>query len=331
MLPKIGWVKIASRRYGGTVYEDRAQKILAENFDLETVEINSRLFKRGYWRILELLWQMFLLKGEKDVWILDNKTVITLPFDKTKGKKIAIIHHVDFSRSKGLAKFIDFFIEKMLYWSLKKADLIVTVSAFWQNHFRAKGYKNVAKIYNSFDTALFESLSREEVENFKRKYHLEGKPIIYLGNCQKDKGVVESYQALKDLDCHLVTSGERHVEIPALNLNLDYQGYLELLKPSSFFFLMGKLKEGWGRTAHEAMLLKTPVIGSGLGGTKELLEGGKQIICSDHSSLKEKVLFLMNNPEEREKIGQDGYNFAKSFTHEKFQGQWLKLINNLNL
>jgi len=92
---------------------------------------------------------------------------------------------------------------------------------------------------------------------------------------------------------------------------------------------MSKFKEGWCRTAHEAMLCKTPVIGSGLGGMKELLEGGKQIVCPDFNSLREKVEYLLNNPGVRKKIGEDGFNFAKNFTFEKFKKDWIDLIKKL--
>ena len=163
----------------------------------------------------------------------------------------------------------------------------------------------------------------------KKEHRLQGKPIIYLGNCQKAKGVKESFKALKDLDVHFVTSGERRIKIPALNLNLSHRNYLTLLKSSSMVIAMSKFKEGWCRTAHEAMLLKTPVIGSGLGGMQELLVGGKQIVCRDFKDLKTKVQDLLGNPRLREKMGQDGYNFAKEFTLERFEREWLNLIEEI--
>lgn len=54
---------------------------------------------------------------------------------------------------------------------------------------------------------------------------------------------------------------------------------------------------------------------------RELLEGGKQIICSDFKLLREKVEYLLNHPEIREEFGQNGYNFAKIFTLEKFRNE----------
>ncbi len=82
-------------------------------------------------------------------------------------------------------------------------------------------------------------------------------------------------------------------------------------------------------TTHEAMLCKTPVVGSGLGGMKELLEEGGQIRCADAKELKSKVEYLLNHAQEREKIGAMGYNYAKDFTLEKFKKEWLYVVNKV--
>jgi glycosyltransferase involved in cell wall biosynthesis len=78
------------------------------------------------------------------------------------------------------------------------------------------------------------------------------------------------------------------------------------------------------------MLSKTPVIGSGLGGMRELLEDGRQIICTNFRGLKKEVQNLLEDSFLRKKIGEDGYNFAKNFTPEKFEQDWLNLIDNIN-
>jgi glycosyltransferase involved in cell wall biosynthesis len=216
-------------------------------------------------------------------------------------------------------------LEKIFYHHLKKADAIITISKYWQNHFLERGYSNVHLIYNAFDLGQFQ-FEGEEVLEFKRRFRLVNKPIIYLGNCQRLKGVVEAYKHLKDLDAHLVTSGRKEVDIPALNLNLDYRNYLLLLRSSSVVVTMSKFAEGWNRTAHEAMLCKTPVIGSGLGGMRELLEGGKQIICHRFDELKEKVYYALDHPE----LGERGFEFGAQFTVEKFNEEWLSLVRQMN-
>ncbi len=241
-------------------------------------------------------------------------------------KNIAIIHHTDNVHSSLFLRFAYPFLGKIVFHNLKKFGAIITVSKYWEQYFKNKGYKNVFLIYNAFNEPKFNS---GEIEEFKERYNLTKKPIIYLGNCQRAKGVVEAYESLKGLDVHLVTSGKPTVKIPAINLNLSSQDYLKLLKASSIVITMSKFKEGWCRTAHEAMLCKTPVIGSGLGGMKELLEGGKQTVCEDFKFLRKKVEYLSNRPIEREYMGENGYDFAKEFTIEKFNNSWQELIKKI--
>jgi len=326
---KITWIRLPTRRYGGAIYGEKVRRILSEYYNFETKNIESGYLGWKYLKPLEWFFGLLKIKGNSDLWIRDDFYSIALQLlSRTKGKNLAVIYHIDSSVFPLFLRPLLFLLEKLFYFSLRKADAILTISQYWQNYFLSRGYKNVYKISPSFDLFDF-NISYEEVSEFKKKYQLEGKPIVYIGNCQKAKGVLESYEALKDLDIHLVTSGEERVKIPAINLNLEYRDYLRLLKASSMVITMSKFKEGWCITAHEAMLLKTPVIGSSKGGMKELLEGGKQIVCKDFNSLREKVEYLLNHPGVREKMGEDGYSFAKNFTLERFKNDWLDLINKL--
>jgi len=326
---KIGYIKTSAKRYGGKIYEKLVMNVLSQRFNSETINLSPKRFKLGCFKALELFFGFLKLKRKKDFWIRDIVATVALSLDRTKGKNISLIYHIDLFNNSLFSRITFFFFKKLLYYNLKKVDAIVTISQYWEKHFLDKGYKNVYKIYNTLNLDKF-NISEEEILEFKKKYNLQNKPIIYIGNCQKAKGVVDTYNALKDLDVYLVTSGQERVKIPALNLDLKYRDYLKLLKASSIVITMSKFKEGWCITAHEAMLLKTPVIGSGQGGMKELLEGGRQIICSNFNSLKEKVIFLLSNSEISYKMGEEGYNYVKNFNIEKFKQDWLELIKKLS-
>ena len=323
----IGWPgPVTSKKYGSIAYEEPLRKFLSEKFDLDFINAEGRHFNNKYLKALEFLFNLFKIKGKKDLWIRDFYSTVMMFPSKTKGKNLVVVHHLDFSGFNFAPRIVLSLCTRFFFYqNLKKADAIVVVSEFWKNHLLKREYKNVYKIYNSFNLSDF-NIFDEEVLDFKKKHDLLGKPIIYLGNCQRAKGVVESFNALKDLNVHLVTSGERKVDLPTLNLNLAYRDYLKLLKASSIVIAMSKFEEGWCRTAHEAMLLKIPVIGSGLGGMRELLEGGNQIICEDFKNLKEKVEYLLKNPEERKKMGEQGYDYAKDFTNERFVGNWVEIL-----
>lgn len=325
----IGWIQIYSKKYGGVIYNQKVREALAKYFDLELINLEARYFKNKYLKIPESFVYLLKLKGKKDLWIRDFYSTITLPFDRTKGKNLVIVHHIDFSGFPLIGRYPFSLLEKLFFYrNLKRVDAIVTISEYWRNYFFQKGYSRIYKIYCGFDLENF-SFSEQEISEFKKKHKLTGKPIVYIGNCQRAKGALDSYRALKNLDVHLVTSGRREIKIPARNFNLEYKEYLKLLRASDIAITMSKFKEGWCMTAHEAMLCKTPVIGSGKGGMRELLERGGQIICEDFQELKEKTLDLLSKPEKREKMGQAGFNFAKNFSQQKFEDAWLKTIHEI--
>lgn len=324
----IGWIEISLKQYGGNLYNEQAREALSKEFDVELVNREAKIFK--YFRPLKLvesLLRLLALSGKKDAWVRDFYSILTMPFDRTQGKQIAMVHHVDFSGFPLFARFVFFFLQKLFYYNLKRVDVIVTVSEYWKQHFLQMGYQRVYKISNGFDLSEYK-ITDEEVEEFKKQYNLEGKPIIYLGNCQKIKGVKEAYKILRDLNVHFVTSGKRMVKIPAQNLEIGRRDYFKLLKASTVILAMSKLKEGWGRTAHEALLLGTPVIGSGSAGMKELLDGGGQIV-SDFKDLKEKVQYILLHPRVQKEMVDRGYIFAKDFTMERFEREWIQFAKQL--
>jgi glycosyltransferase involved in cell wall biosynthesis len=83
------------------------------------------------------------------------------------------------------------------------------------------------------------------------------------------------------------------------------------------------MSEGWNRIAHEAMLCKVPVIGTGSGGMKELLEGGEQHISKNFEHLPDLVKNSLKNKDE---LGQKGYQYASQFDMDYFQNSWKSLI-----
>ncbi|KKU15037.1 hypothetical protein A3A20_02420 [Candidatus Wolfebacteria bacterium RIFCSPLOWO2_01_FULL_45_19] len=310
---------------GGSAYLSMVKDALSQNFQTDNVNLLSGGELPLYLKLPKAaagLWK-FSRSANYDTVIRSMDYCVLL--NKKPIKNIAIVHHIDYSFTPALIKFISFFSTPLILRNLRKADAIVVVSKYWERYLKEKGYSNVYLIYNGFDADKF-NFSAEEIEKFRERHGLLGKPIVYLGNRNKAKGVVESYAALKDIDAHLVTSGSPQAEIPAKNLELEYEDYLKLLSTSSVVIAMSRFKEGWCRTAHEAMLLKTPVIGSGTGGMKELLEGGNQVICEDFGALREKVEGFLNNEAYRKSLGEKGHKFAKQFTKERFEREWLKLI-----
>lgn len=271
------------------------------------------------------LYRSLSLKGSEDIWLHDMNTVI-YPNKKLKGPNILLFHHIGGDVPSPYNQ-LNKVLNKIFYRNLSKIDTIVVVSKFWEQFFKKRGFNNIKVIYNPFITERFK-FNGKKIDEFKSKYKLNDKPIIYIGNCHELKGVKESYQNLKDFDVHLITSGRKRTNIPALNLNLTYNEYLLLLNASSAVVTMSNFDEGWCRTAHEAMLCKTPVIGSGRGGMTELLEGGNQIICKEFNKLADYVEYAIDNQD----LGYLGYKYVskEQFSLKYFNNEWDHLLNELN-
>jgi glycosyltransferase involved in cell wall biosynthesis len=323
---KLVSIKTSNKLCGGNILRDKVDKFLSLMFPLRVITVDS-----GHGNIIikkiKLFFNLLRLKQNNkfEIFILDYWSTITL-FRKPKSYNILNIFHID--NSIRPFRFFHYFLEKLFYMNLRNIDTIVVMSKYWKDHFEAKGYKDVRLIYCGFDMKNFE-ISDKEVEDFKKKYNILGKPIIYLGNCQKAKGILEAYESLKDLDVYFVSSGKRSVSVPTLNLNLNYKEYLTLLKSVDVVVTMSKFKEGWCMVAHEAMLVKTPVIGSGKGGMGELLSKGGQIICNDFKDLKKFVVDLLENEEKKKRMVDKGQRYARKFTNKKLKNSWSELLNEV--
>jgi glycosyltransferase involved in cell wall biosynthesis len=194
------------------------------------------------------------------------------------------------------------------------------VADYWKDYFEKRGLKNIKVIYNYFDIQHY-NVSENEVTNFKKKYNLTNKPIIYLGNSQYEKGTEDAYLSLKDFDYYLVTSGIPKLNLPVLNLKLKFTEYLLLLKAASVTVLMSKFPEGWNRIAHESILMGTPVIGSGMGGMSELLKKSNQTICTNLTELPKLIEQLVKTPT----YMKNAVKYAREFTLESFEQDWLSI------
>lgn len=311
-------IDLNNKRYGGRIYENQFINLLSDAYKFKRVYLMRHPIK-----LLNIPWILwvyikyhFFYKGTV---ILTNHTTWIAG---RRSKNLVVVHHIDTSTSKGLSGLFQKICDKALLHYKSRFKITVTVASFWKKQLEDYGFANTHLIYNSFDPSLY-SFTQEEIDDFKNHYDLKGKPIIYLGNCQKQKGVVEAFNSLKSIDAHFVTSGIKDVEIAARHLNLNFRDYRLLLAASNLVVTMSSLTEGWNRTAHEAMLCGTPVIGSATGGMLELFEIGGGITCRDFSNLKNLTLGILTRDE---KIDAPQ---LRRFDLNYFKEKWSEVLTTL--
>ncbi|CAN5477585.1 hypothetical protein BH11BAC1_BH11BAC1_11890 [soil metagenome] len=307
---------------GGNAYDYFAAIALKEKFDLQMDEVAVLKRKdsfRSYW------WRMAHHGAKTDVLICEPSPIVFGKRNK-KIKTVAMIHHIDDDLANSSFRHKWFF--DRLKRRLADVDLVVTVSKHWQEYIRKLGCRRIKIIYNSFDTADYK-IDEKAVESFKKRNNFSNDdPLVYLGNAHTQKGVYEAYHALKDKNYQLVMTGVKNYasDLPVKFLSLDKQDYIALLAASDLVITLSKMAEGWNRIAHEALLCKTPVIGSGTGGMKELLEESGQLVVKDPKMLAESVKKVLGN---REQFASRGFEYVKKFDKHYFNSEWVNTIQEL--
>lgn len=312
--------RITSVTKGGNTYNHYALMALSEQFD---VSIDKNTVKNSNQSFLNYFIRNQFAAPNADVTIKEIYPAAISKINK-RSKNIAIIHHIDEQFSGQTFAHKMFF--KMLAKKLPEMNLVVVVSEYWREQMQKMGCKNVQIIYNSFNLSEYNS-TENEIALFRKKYGLSERPIVYIGNAHRQKGVFDVYNSLKDLNVELIMTGAKNkaTELPVRFLSLEKKEFITLLHVSSVVVLMSKLCEGWNRVAHEALLCQTPVIGSGIGGMNELLTKSGQII-STNENLREHVSEIILTGK---KNGQTGYAFVKQFDMNYFNNAWQTTIKNL--
>ena len=309
-------IDINDKIYGGRIYENEVVKQLEGVVEFKRVYIMKYRFK--VLNLLRFLWMWFRYKFFfSGVLLLTNATTV---FAGLFSKNITVIHHIDSKFSLDPVKLLDYLCDNYLFIRKSAFNKVVVVASIWKDILCARGFKNVSVIYNSFNPDEF-IFSNQDIHYFKMTNGFDNRPIIYLGKGVKSKGADKCYWLLREIDANFVTSGGLDFNIPVRNVQLAYSDYKLLLASSDVVLAMSEFNEGWNRVVHEASLCGTPVIGSGKGGMKELLEMANQTV-SDFEHLKENVIAHIghrNPPTEK----------LKALNLSYFKDAWIKVFEEL--
>lgn len=314
----VGNQKMVKSIPGGHAYNFQACMAMQSDFN---ISIDPQVVRHKQESIIPYLWRIKRHRADADLIIKD---AFTITWGNNTGlPQIGMIHHLADELKNDSFKYRWHF--RRLEKRLKQLDYIITVSKYWEQRLQSLGCQNIKVIYNSFDLTEFQ-FSETEIAEFKQKYKLNSnKPLVYIGNAKAKKGAREVYQALGNEKFHLIMSGpkDHKLSLPVHHLDLKRKDYLRLLKACDLVLTMSTMMEGWNRTAHEAMLCQTPVIGTGIGGMKELLTEGKQVIQPQFQGLTDTVLSVLEN---KEQFAQDGFKYVQQFNMDYFNTEWQKTI-----
>ncbi len=311
----------SKRGSGGNIYARYLDALSCQACDFETVYIMEGKAQNRVVKFIQYMKGLLQIsKRECDIAIRHAEACF---FMDTHYKNIVLFHHYDPAPSNIFVNLFQRFAYRQLIRNLSKIDMLVVVSTYWKTHFQKMGFDRVRIVYNPFEVDKYLYCSKQVQENFRKKYHLEGKPIVYIGNPQRAKGTDKAYEALKDLDVYLVTTGGGNLKLPVSHLNLSFEEYIVLLHTASVSVFMSQIHEGWHRGAHESILCRTPVIGTGKGGMGELLQHTGQTVCNSFETLQEDVKRII---EQNLTVSEEAWEYAKRFDLNRFYDAWEDVI-----
>lgn len=305
---------------GGRLYELMAIEVLKDDYN---ISINKKFIKKS--NIISYVLSTSKSHIKEDICVIDPYLIALGKFNSNK-KNVAIIHHIDehLANKNLFTKLFHFNLKR----NLKKINSIVVVSEVWKKKLNELGIQNVNVIYNSFNVIDY-TFSETQKNLFKKKYKINNeKPIIYIGPNRPQKGIEEVLKVIDTNNFSLIATGKKPVNHKNVQTHFFSDKEFRLfLSCCDIVLCMSTMVEGWNRIAHEALLTKTPVIGSGLGGMKELLEKSDQIILKNINDLNQSISNCLVN---KKKYEINGFNFVSKFDLNYFETSWKKLINDLN-
>ena len=277
----------------------------------------------------------FKTKFNKDYDILHaHHPIAALSFKGTSAKKVVTFHgifnkQIEILHGETAQNISNKYEQNALKW----ADAITAGSKEAYEYYSNLGY-DVHYIPNAIDIG-------ELPLDVKQKYE---KQIIFVGRLSKEKGVNSLIELAKILpkEIHLIIVGSGPFENKIKNIaekysNIKFLGYLPKNKVipllrGSFALIQPSLAEGISTTVLEAMACQIPIIGTNVGGNKELIinnENGFLISPNSIEELNEKIILLSNNVDLVEKFGNKSLELVKKFEWSNVGKKYVKLYESL--
>jgi len=202
-------------------------------------------------------------------------------------KVVVVLHHYDKNEQNSLFYHLNF--KLMLYLlclNLTKFKVVV-VADYWRSWLVEQGVNqdSIYTIPNLFDDEVYKSVkasTHKQQQVYLGQYGVKQHPMVFeLAETLTQHG----------LTCFFTTPYEGAAKtFPTYSIkHLPFDDYLKEIAASLYTVCISSFNEGWNRTAHESLLLGTPVIGNKVGGLGQLLGEAQQPIVST----KEEVIALI--------------------------------------
>lgn len=165
----------------------------------------------------------------------------------------------------------------------------------------------------------------------------DGQTIVYCGRLAQNKGLRQTIKAFKIVadkipQAKLLIAGDgplrerlqKQVADLGLANSVEFLGFIDQIKTIEVYnradlFVLASFNEGAPRAVLEAMACACPTITTKIGLMKEIIREKENGLFTSHNpkEMAEQFLYLLENPKEREQIGQAAFRTAQDFEFKK--------------
>ena len=213
------------------------------------------------------------------------------------------------------------------------------------------GREDTQVIPMGVDTNIFSR--SDKIDIIRKKYGFDGNVLLFVGRLIRVKGVYYLIKALpKVLKQHpktkllIVGSGSEKRRLMQLSAELEIinrvvfidevlqedliplYSIAHILVLPSIIDVTGET-EGLGVVLLEAMACRVPVVGSDVGGIRDVIIDGETGLFSEQKnsdSLAEKIISLLSDEQLRKKVIENGFNLVKEkFTWEAISDRFMNI------
>ena len=236
---------------------------------------------------------------------------------------------------------------------------IIGVSQYVVDEFlKTSLIKDSYVLKNSIDLKKFDKkISEIEYLELRNKYHISNDDfvIIYCGRLIKEKGVLELVKAVKKIknnQIKLLIVGSINFanggvseyteilekEISSCHDKVILTGFIDNNELYKYYNIADVMvipsiwDEAAGLVCVEGMISKKAIITTGTGGIKEYVGDNAVFVKNDNklvNDIKEKILYLYNNPKILEKQVNKGYKEAFKYNNQIYYRNLVKLIEKM--
>lgn len=252
---------------------------------------------------------------------------------KNKKKLLITLQGGDIGEYKE-SKWVIRTLEKpFISWSLRKADLVHSVSTHVANAAKKMGAKELVVVPNGVNTHLFHPQDRNQLRR-KLGYDTKEKIIVSTSRLTPKNGLdylIKAVANLPDLKLIIIGDGEQRefleslIERLRLKNRVSLLGSMEHSKLPDYLsmadvFCRPSINEGFGISFIESMACKIPTIGTNVGGITDIIKDGENGILVPPENVGELTNVLKRVVEDENlanRIAEEGYRTVRErFTWE---------------